>query len=185
VRREVHDHVLGLVARRVRRIEDAEDIAQEVMLRLHRTELGAVEHLGAWVHRVALNAVADHYRRAVRRELPFGQVTDYPDLIELEPDDADGDELRLELAECLAPLIERLRPIYRQALEMTDLDGLAQADAAARLGLSTSGMKARVQRAREQLRQELLACCEVDLDRRRRVTGVRSRGASCGSCGQR
>jgi RNA polymerase sigma-70 factor, ECF subfamily len=185
VRREVHDHVLGLVARRVRSIEDAEDITQDVMLRLHRTELGAVEHLGAWVHRIALNAVADHYRRAVRRELPSGQVTDRPDLIALEPDDADGDGLRLELAECLAPLIERLRPIYRQALEMTDLDGLAQADAAARLGLSTSGMKARVQRAREQLREELLACCEVDLDRRRRVTGVRSRGASCGSCGQR
>lgn len=185
VRREVHDHVLGLVARRVRRIEDAEDITQDVMLRLHRTQLERVEHVGAWVHRVAVNAITDHYRRAARRELPSGQVIDRRESIEHEPADTDGDDLRRELAECLTPLIERLRPIYRHALEKTDLEGLSQAEAAARLGLSTSGMKARVQRARQQLREELLACCEVELDRRRRVTGVRSRGVPCGTCGQR
>ena len=51
------------------------------------------------------------------------------------------------------------------------------------LGLSVSGMKARVQRGRQQLRDLLLECCEVQLDRRRQVTDVRSRGAACGSCG--
>jgi RNA polymerase sigma-70 factor (ECF subfamily) len=185
VRRDVHDHVLRFVARRVRSLEDAEDITQNVMLRLHRAELEEIEQIEAWVHRVALNAIADHYRRAVRRELPSGQVIERPELVEPAPADADSDALRGELAACLAPLIERLRPIYRQALELADLDGLSQVDAAARLGLSASGMKARVQRARQQLRVELLACCEVELDRRRRVTDVRSRGVPCGTCGQR
>jgi RNA polymerase sigma-70 factor (ECF subfamily) len=80
-------------------------------------------------------------------------------------------------------LIERLSPLYRQALELTEFDGISQVDAAAALGLSVSGMKARVQRGRAQLRELLLECCEVQLDRRRQVTDVRSRGAGCGSCG--
>lgn len=177
-------HVLRFVARRVRSVEDAEDITQNVMLRLHRAEREEIEQIEAWVHRVALNAIADHYRRAVRRELPSGQAIEPPGLVERGPADADSDAPRRELAACLAPLIERLRPIYRQALELTDLDGRSQVDAAARLGLSVSGVKARVQRARQHLRVELLACCEVELDRRRRVTDVRSRGVPCGTCGQ-
>ena len=114
VRREVHDHVLGLVARRVRRIEDAEDITQDVMLRLHRTQLEGVEHVGAWVHRVAVNAITDHYRRAARRELPSGQVIERRESTEHDLADTDGDDLRRELAECLTPLIERLPPIPRR-----------------------------------------------------------------------
>jgi RNA polymerase sigma-70 factor (ECF subfamily) len=184
---ELHDRVLGVVARRVSRREDAEDITQDVMLRLHRRgdELEHIELLGAWIHRVALNAITDHYRRAVRREVPAGQRFEGHDVVTLEPPDVDSDALRRELAACLSPLIEQLPPIYRQALVLTEFEGLSQVDAAARLGLSTSGMKARVQRARGRLREQLEACCHVELDRRRRVTGVRSRGVACGSCGQR
>jgi hypothetical protein len=44
--------------------------------------------------------------------------------------------------------------------------GLTQAEAAKRAGVSVSGMKSRVQRAREQLKAMLLRCCEIDVDRR-------------------
>ncbi len=178
----LHERVLALVERRVRRRADAEDITQEVMLRIHRhrADLDQVERMAAWVHRVAANAIIDHYRRPARRELPAGQAIDVPEQVgpELEPDEA-----RPQLAACLPPLIERLPPIYRQALELTELGDLTQVDAATDLGLSVSGMKARVQRARGQLHEQLLACCDVELDRRRRVTGVRSRGVACGTCG--
>ena len=82
-------------------------------------------------------------------------------------------------------MIERLPPIYREALQLTELDGVSQTAAADQLGLSVSGMKARVQRARQQLRESLLTCCEVELDRRRAVTEVRPRGGECGTCGPR
>jgi RNA polymerase sigma-70 factor (ECF subfamily) len=72
---------------------------------------------------------------------------------EFEPD-----ERRRDLAACLAPMIERLPPIYSQALELAELKRVSQVEAAAFLGLSVSGMKARVQRARRQLRELVLAC---------------------------
>ena len=181
-RRELHERVLGFVARRVRSREDAEDIAQEVMLRIHRHS-GDLEHadrMVAWVYRIAANAIADHYRRPARRELPAGQATDVPEPAAPDWSEPEQDELRRELAGCLAPLIERLPPIYRQALELTELDGVTQVGAAAELGLSVSGMKARVQRARRQLRELLLECCHVELDSRRAPTGINRRPT--GSC---
>jgi RNA polymerase sigma-70 factor (ECF subfamily) len=187
--RELHQQVLGYVARRVGSREDAEDIAQEVMLRIHRhsAELVHVERMGAWVYRIAGNAITDHYRRAARRELPFGHAADVP---EPEPHlaapawiEPGTEQLRQNLAACLAPLVERLSASYRHALELTELEGISQTEAAPRLGLSVSGMKARVQRARGQLRERLLECCHVELDRRRSVTEIRPRGDGCETCG--
>jgi RNA polymerase sigma-70 factor (ECF subfamily) len=121
VRRELYQRVLGYVGRRVGSREDAEDIAQEVMLRVHRhsADLEHVDRMAAWVYPIAANAIADHYRRPARREVPSGQAAEVP---ELEPVMASPawiepgpDELSEALAGCLAPLIERLTPIYRQA----------------------------------------------------------------------
>ena len=187
--RELHDQLLGFIARRVRTREDAEDILQEVMLRIHRSsrELAHVEHVTGWIYRIASNAIVDYYRKPARRELPAGWQLDQeapggsePPPVAAEPDTA---ELRGELARCLAPLIERLPASDRQALVLTELEGVTQAEAATQLGLSVSGMKTRVQRARGRLKDLLLDCCHVELDRRRGVTGYRPRRGPCG-CGR-
>jgi RNA polymerase sigma-70 factor (ECF subfamily) len=190
VRRELNERVLGYVRRRVRSREDAEDVAQEVMLRIHRhsADIEHVDRMAAWVYRIAANAIADHYRRPARREVPSGQAADVPERDVAHPADGVAEpstaELRRELSQCLAPLIDRLAPAYREAIELTEFGGVSQVEAAARLGLSVSGMKARVQRARRQLRELLLECCHVELDRRRAVTEVKSRGGACGTCGR-
>jgi RNA polymerase sigma-70 factor (ECF subfamily) len=190
VRRELNERVLGYVRRRVRSREDAEDVAQEVMLRIHRhsADIEHVDRMAAWVYRIAANAIADHYRRPARREVPSGQAADVPERDVATPADGVAEpstaELRRELSQCLAPLIDRLAPAYREAIELTEFGGVSQVEAAARLGLSVSGMKARVQRARRQLRELLLECCHVELDRRRAVTEVKSRGGACGTCGR-
>ena len=186
-REDLHDRVLSFVRRRVPSPDDAEDIAQEVMLRIHRhsAELEHADRMTAWVYRIAANAITDHYRRPARREVPSGYGVDVGEQESEAPAWAETptEELRRELANCLTPLIERLPPKYRQALEVVEFEGLSQTDAAMRLGISVSGMKARVQRARQQLRTQLLACCAVDLDRRRSVTAIHSRGEPCGRCG--
>jgi RNA polymerase sigma-70 factor, ECF subfamily len=188
-REDLHDRVLTFVRRRVPSTDDAEDIAQEVMLRIHRhsAELEHADRMTAWVYRIAANAITDHYRRPARREVPSGYGVDVGEQESEAPAWAETptEELRRELANCLTPLIERLPPKYRQALEVVEFEGLSQTDAAMRLGISVSGMKARVQRARRQLRTQLLACCAVDLDRRRSVTAIHSRGEPCGRCGAR
>jgi len=180
--REFHERLLGFISRRVPSRETAEDILQDVMLRIHRSAAGVerAEAVGAWVHTITRNAIADHYRStSARRELARGSEID-PEAVG-EPE-ADAPDLRGELASCIAPLLQRLSPSFREALTLTELKGLTQEEAAARVGLSLSGMKSRVQRARRQLKQVLVQCCEVELDVRGGLTGYRPRRGSC-ECG--
>jgi RNA polymerase sigma-70 factor, ECF subfamily len=176
-----HDTLLAFIARRVRDRDTAEDLLQEVMLRIHRHagELDNASAVTAWVHQIARNAITDHYRRAAsRRERPAG-IELGEDEAEPEPED---DAARREIAACLRPLLDELPSLHREALALTELGRLSQADAARRLGVSASGMKSRVQRGRAQLGELLVACCEIDLDRRARVTAYEPRGGRCG-CG--
>jgi RNA polymerase sigma-70 factor (ECF subfamily) len=132
------------------------------------------------VHQIARNAIVDHYRSAsVRRERPSGIDLDHEEPLVLQ---GAPEEVRSELATCLGPLLERLPELQREALRLTELEGLTQASAAAQLGVSTSGMKSRVQRGRAQLKELLVTCCEIELDRR---GGVRSYRPLRGPCDSR
>ena len=77
-------------------------------------------------------------------------------------------------------MVERLDPIYREALTLTDLGDLSQAEAARRAGITSSAMKARVQRARAQLRDAVSACCAVHTDAAGRVHDVDARPCRAG-----
>jgi RNA polymerase sigma-70 factor, ECF subfamily len=177
--REFHDGLLAFIMRRVRSPDIAEDILQEVMLRIHchAAQLERPGAVGPWVHRIASNAIADHYRhQSVHRELAAGIVVDPQHAFE---PGVESPGVRAELAACISPMLERLPEIYRQAVILSELEGVSQAEAAARVGLSVSGMKSRVQRARRQLKEVVLQCCEVQLDSRGDITRFRQRDHTC------
>jgi len=181
--RELHDQLLGFISRRVRRPEDGEDILQEVMLRIHRhgADLEEVDRVTSWVYRITSNAIADHYRKPARRELPSGEATEIPEPVAPAAPTEAGD-LRAELSGCLRPFTARLPETYREAIELTEFEGVSQVEAASRLGLSVSGMKSRVQRGRRELKVLLLDCCHVELDARGGVADYRSKRGSCATC---
>jgi RNA polymerase sigma-70 factor, ECF subfamily len=182
---EMHAPLLRFIARRVSDPRDAEDVLQDVMVRIHRHagEMDDFENVGAWVHQVTRTAIIDFYRRrAARPEQAAGTSAEVDEFHLATPDASPPDTTRTELARCLRPLAQRLPDKYREALELTEFDGLSQVAAAEQLGLSTSGMKARVQRARMQLRDLLLECCHVELDPRGGVADYRARPGGCGRC---
>jgi RNA polymerase sigma-70 factor, ECF subfamily len=142
-----------------------EDLVQDALVRLHRglPRLRRRERLDAFAYQVTRNVIADHYRRG-RREDPVEPASledRAPPMVE-EEDDSGAE--REQLARCLRPLVDRLEDDYRDALLLTDLGDLSQAEAARRLGLSAPGMRSRVQRGRARLHEELGKCCRVELD---------------------
>ena len=162
--RDVIAQLRAFVRRRIADPDRAEDLVGDILLRIHRN-LGTVddrERLARWVSRVARNAVVDEYRRTGRGREQLVATPD--DVAGAEPDDAG--EVLDELAHCLRPLLAGLPAEQRRAVEMIDLDGLPQAEAARREGVSLSGMKSRVQRGRRRLAQLLDACCALTLDAR-------------------
>ena len=73
------------------------------------------------------------------------------------------------LAGCLPRVLEKLAQADRDILRHCDLDGMKQADYAARSGLTLAAAKSRLLRARERLRQQLSLDCQVRLDSSGRV----------------
>ena len=75
-----------------------------------------------------------------------------------------GAEARAELAECLRPLIDELPEKYSIPLRLAELEGMPQQQIADQLGLSLSGAKSRVQRGRVKFREQLMACCDFEIN---------------------
>lgn len=146
------------IAQRVREPDVVDDILQQVFLKayLNRHRLRSQASLTAWLYRIAANALVDHYRAV----LPIEPLPEEWAESEPEPD------LNAEQAPCLPSLLAELPEAYRLALVWSDIEGLALKTVAARLELSLSGAKSRVQRARAQLRQRLFDCCEIETGRR-------------------
>ncbi|PVZ14758.1 sigma-70 family RNA polymerase sigma factor [Actinomycetospora cinnamomea] len=166
--REFGAQLRAFVHRRVADPQRAEDVLGEIVLSIHRGlgRVGDHEHLTRWVYRITRNAIVDEYRRAEREYARERALPD--DAVELVGEVGDGGDPTVlrELAVCLRPLLDELPPDQRRALELTDLEGLTQADAAGREGMSVSGMKSRVQRGRRRLAELLGRCCELTLDAR-------------------
>jgi RNA polymerase sigma-70 factor (ECF subfamily) len=162
--REMLPQLRAFVRRRIADPDRADDLVAEILLRIHQNvgSLDDRERLPNWVFRIARNAIIDEYRRAGRsREQLTATLQD-----EAAQVDEDEPGVVRELSACLRPMLAGLPDEQRAALEMIDLDGMSQADAAERAGVSLSGMKSRVQRGRRRLAELLGQCCALTLDGR-------------------
>ena len=165
---EIEARLRPYVARRVASSADVDDILQEIFVRMQRglADLRDGERFGGWVYRIAKNVIVDSARARAREPVVANaEISD--------PSDSDGsdevDALQSDLSECVALFVARLPSPYREAITLTELEGLLQKDAAEMLGISPSGMKSRVQRGRDKIREMFDACCRISVDCRGRV----------------
>jgi RNA polymerase sigma-70 factor (ECF subfamily) len=163
--RRVATQIRPFVERRVAP-PDVDDVVQEILQRVHggADALDDDTRFVAWLHRVARNVIVDHHRRAGRRAAKHeGFAAEWRD-------EADEQEDALaSLAVFVRAFVDMLPSPYREALRLTEIDGLTMREAAEREAVSLSGMKSRVQRGRRLLRELFEACCEIALDARGRV----------------
>lgn len=169
---ELGDRLRAFVARRVGNEADAEDIVQDVFLRIYARidTLSDERKLTSWVYQIARNAIVDHYR--ARR--PLDALSDLVAVPEVPPED-----VTKELLPGLGAMLERLSAEDREALFLTEAMGLTQQEMADRLGLSLSGAKSRVQRARKKLRVAFVDCCRIEFDP---LGGVAEYDPGCEAC---
>jgi RNA polymerase sigma-70 factor (ECF subfamily) len=171
--RDHHGELRSFLRRRVGDPELAEDLLQIVFVKAH-AGLGALadaERVRPWLYRIARNAAIDHHRtRRIGEPLP----EDLP-----EAPASEGLEPGTGLDRCVRPLIDQMPDRYREALLLADIEGLPLREVAARLRLSLSGAKSRVQRGRALLGRSFQTCCEFELDGRGKPIGWTQRSGGC------
>ncbi len=171
--RRFSDELRADLRRRVRDPATAEDLLQEVFLRVHRRLDTLEDPTRSWLRRITRNVLIDHLRRA-RPSDPLPEALRAPD-----GDDGEPDPVEQRLGQWLAARIEALPEHERAAVRAVDLDGDAQSVLARREGISPSGMRSRVQRGRARLRQDLEDCCALELGPTGRVLSATPRADPC------
>ncbi len=145
----------------LRRVPDqyiAEDILQEVFVKI-QSRIGTLreaEKIRPWLYQISRNTIVDYYRSKkpmveLPRSLPSPEIPIATDLIQ-------------DITPCIKRMVERLPGKYRQAVVMTAYQGLTQKQMGEILGLSASGAKSRIQRARKKLKKMMQDCCTFEVD---------------------
>jgi RNA polymerase sigma-70 factor (ECF subfamily) len=156
---QLSDDLRRFIRRRVVDDHVADDLLQETFLRIHGNihKLHESDRLAAWVYRIARNVIHDHYR-AKNGDVSLADI-DVPEV------ENGRNQLRASADIWLEELIGQLPQTYREAVRLSEIEGLPQHEVADRLGLSVSGAKSRIQRGRAMLRDVLDQCCAFQFDR--------------------
>jgi RNA polymerase sigma-70 factor (ECF subfamily) len=163
------------IQRRVPDPHSAEDILQDVFLKIHAhiDTLRTQERLTSWIYQITRNAIADYYRA----QRPTAELAETLPV----PDESTDDDVMRELNPCVSAMVATLPEAYAEALRLTEYQGLSQKALSERLGISFSGAKSRVQRARAKIKEQLLECCHLQFDHAGRIVDYQSRRSSCSS----
>jgi RNA polymerase sigma-70 factor (ECF subfamily) len=138
----------------------ADDILQNVFLNIHAKidSLKDASKLRPWIYQISRNAIVDHYRsHKSHDELPESIV---------QPEKDNAETARQEIEGCMLPLVRNLPDTYREAVMLSEIEGLTQKQVAEKLGLSLSAAKSRVQRGRIMVKNMLNDCCRFEIDHR-------------------
>ena len=147
---------VSFVQKHVASRDDAEDIVQSAFTRsLEKGEtIRDEESTVAWFYRVLRNAIIDYYRRnaaQARKNEAWGR--EFVDKV--EPDEG----IRNEVCQCINPLLGTLKPEYRDALRLVDIEEQSLRSLAEAGDISESNAAVRVHRARKALRERVTQTC--------------------------
>lgn len=162
--------VFQLAFRYTRNHEDAEEVAQDVLLKVYDNieAFRGDAALSSWIYRITFNAAMSRLRRAKGPRLArskAGQEGGAEETGLLQPGVpvdvadwsmlADDQLLRSELRQQLARALRDLPPIYRLPVLLRDVHGLTTEEASARLRVKDQTLKSRLHRGRLLLRSRL------------------------------
>lgn len=166
----LHQKLKTFVYRRVKDKSLADDLVQEVYLKVHSNflQLKDKKKFSAWIFRITRHVVMDHFRKIATT---------------VKPIDIDWENVEHEFNECVAHclhvLLENLPEKYRIALKLTELENLSQYELAERLNISYSGARSRVQRARKLLKERINDLYVIKTDSYGNITFCENRIPCC------
>jgi RNA polymerase sigma-70 factor (ECF subfamily) len=172
---EIYDAFQPKILRYMARLvsdDEAEDLTQEVFAKISRAlnTFRGEASLSTWVYRIATNTALDRLRSPSFQRVQIA-VSEPGSNGEPEIQDrntATGEKtpllehqvFRKEMNECIRDFIEKLPESYRTVLILGEFEGLKNTEISEILGVSLHTVKIRLHRAREKLKEELIAKCD-------------------------
>jgi len=160
--------IYGLLYRLTENGEEARDLTQETFLRAFQSivHFRGESDLRTWIYRIAINQARNRWRwwRRRRRDVtvsidaadangrPLGLITS---LKSVNVPDPEQNAIANERERALRKALSSLRRVYREAVVLRDIEGLAYEEIATALDISVGTVKSRLARGRQELRRKL------------------------------
>ncbi len=156
--KEFNHQLLAFIKARVSNREVAEDILQDVFVKIHQRshQLKDSDKLASRVYQITRNSIIDFYRK---KKSPSSDL----EAVEERWDETESN-LNPQFVKCLMPFVSKLPEKYQDALNKTVYGDLSQKEYAQELNLSYTAVKSRVQRARKKLKELFTQCCNIQTD---------------------
>ncbi len=144
------DRVISICYRFTNSLEEAQDLAQEVFIKIYRNldKFEGRSNLGTWIYRIAYNQCVDYSRKKKVKVLPLKE--DSPD------ENSARDEIdKRQFFHKVKEYLHKLPPKQRLAFMMRHFDGMSIGEISRILRISNSSVKTHLKRAILNLRKEL------------------------------
>jgi len=153
----------------------ADDILQETYVKIHNNihNLKDKTRIKPWIYQITRNLVTDYFRDVKKRG------KDNPGLLKEISDTPSYNDMMDTAVGDMISMMDELSPEYCEALCLTEIGGLSQKEYAEKKGLSYSGAKSRVQRAKAMLKDILMKCCHYQFDKYGIVTDIQPHCCCC------
>jgi RNA polymerase sigma-70 factor, ECF subfamily len=178
--KQFHSELLGYIKRKVRSREDAEDILQNVFIKISASldKLADDIRLKSWIFTITRNAIIDYYRINANKKKVTGNEEIKDDIRDLDedPDPTKG------LDQCMSSMIGLLPDEYRAIIIESEIKGVKQKDLADIYGIAYPSMRSKVQRGRERLKQLFYNCCHIETDKLGNIIEVQGKTDCAGPC---
>lgn len=159
--------IYRMIRARVNAPADAEDIMQEVLLKLYRglESFRGESQLKTWIYRLVKNAIADYYRKPWWkfdwvRERPFSDGSKSSPVLEQYSDEQQASALDAVLSkeqgEHLLRLVDLLSPAEKEYFTLRFLDGFSLQQMSVATGQNLNTIKTHLYRAVKKMRTYLL-----------------------------
>lgn len=171
---EFGDGLKSFIFSKVKNEADAHDILHDTYVKIHDNihTLKDKTRIKSWIYQITRNLIIDYYRSSNKDQNPDKNFPGFtvPASSNIFMDAAINDMIKM---------MDDLSPEFCEALCLTEIEGMSQKEYADKKGLSYSGAKSRVQRARVMLKDLLLKCCHYHFDRYGTVFDIQPKCCCC------
>ncbi len=154
------DYKNGLQFYILKKVKDKDisnNLSHEVLMKIYNSccSNNEIKNIRSWMFQIAHNTTIDY----LKKENKF--TNEVPEIFE-----KDENNSYKEAEELMKPLIELLPEKYAVPLQLADIEEIKQVEVSKKLNLSLTATKSRIQRARKLLKEKIIECCNLELDKK-------------------
>tara|TARA_B110000211_G_C14066213_1_gene547780 strand:- start:1591 stop:2157 length:567 start_codon:yes stop_codon:yes gene_type:complete len=141
------------VRKRINSQEDAEDLTQEIFLKLSKSDSEKIDNVKSWVYTIAKNTITDYYRK---KKVHTEELEE-----NIATKEFNNDNIAKDLSNCISPYLHKLPTELKEIMTLSKLKDIPQKEIANQLDINYITVRSKTQRGRKKLKSIFTECCTV------------------------